>query len=451
MNKSEILDRVQSLETKKVKIAFSDIDGILRGKYIHKEKFSDAVKNGIGFCDVIFGWDCNDKCYDNSEITGWHTGYPDAKASIDLATFREIPWENNTPFFLGDFADDAKYEEAVCSRSLLKRVARNCHEMGFKPLFSQEFEWFNFLGTPNEIAAGNFENLVPATPGMFGYSILRTSLNSDYFNDLFSLMGKFGVPLEGLHTETGPGVLEATAIYDEVLHAADKAILFKTAVKEISYRHNFVSTFMAKWNPELPGSGGHIHQSLWNLEQTNNLFYSDADSDKMSGLMKHYIAGQLKCLPEILPMFAPNPNSYRRLSGGDWAPSTLTWGVDNRTASIRAIPGTPRSARIETRVPGADTNAYLVMAAALASGLYGIKKRLLPGEATLGNGYTDKSKGVLPTSLEEATEKMAKSEIANELFGDAFVKHFTATRRWECRQADSGDPKWELKRYFEII
>lgn len=452
MNKAEILYRIKNTANQKVKIAFSDIDGILRGKYIHKDKFAKSIEQGLGFCDVIFGWDCNDKCYDNAEVTGWHTGYPDAHATIDIDTYREIPWENDTPFFLGDFSSDEKYAAATCSRSLLKRIAAENKKLGFTPLFSQEFEWFNFQGTPSEIHENGFADLKPITPGMFGYSLLRTSLNQEYFNDLFELLSKFKIPLEGMHTETGPGVVEATVIYDEILNAADKAILFKTAVKEIAYRHNFVATFMAKWNKDLPGSGGHIHQSLWDERREKNLFFDASTPSGMSNLMEHYIAGQLKCLPEILPMLAPNPNSYKRLSGGDWAPRTLTWGIDNRTASIRAIPGSQSSTRIEMRVPGADTNAYLAMAASLAAGLYGIKNELpLDTKAITGNAYLSNSGNRLPESLEKATKKMADSEIANELFGEAFVNHFTRTREWECRQVDPNDEYWELKRYFEII
>lgn len=452
MEKVPVLDEIINSEDKKIKIAFADIDGVLRGKYIHRDKFLNAAENGLGFCDVIFGWDSGDKCYENSKLTGWHTGYPDAKANIDLSTFRRIPWENNIPFFLGDFSKDPKYEAAVCSRSLLKRVAAQSEAMGFTPVFSQEFEWFNFSGTPTELHQSGFENLQPITPGMFGYSVLRSSMNHAYFHDLFDLLLQFNVPLEGMHTETGPGVLEATVIYDQVLAAADKAILFKTAVKEVAYRHGFMATFMAKWNPDLPGSGGHLHQSLWDSEMHRNLFYSKDDKHSMSDLMRNYMAGLMKCLPEILPMFAPNPNSYKRLIGGDWAPSTLTWGIDNRTTSLRVISGQPNSTRIELRIPGADTNAYLVMAASLAAGLYGIKNQLpLDTKPTVGNGYLDKKNGTLPTSLEEATRIMKESELAHELFGDAFVDHFTRTREWECQQVNPSDSKWELKRYFEII
>jgi glutamine synthetase len=452
MNKKEIIKKIQELETVKIKFAVSDIDGILRGKYIHKKKFLNDIQKSIGFCDVIFGWDSGDSCYNNSQLTGWHTGYPDARATIDINTLRNIPWENELPFFIADFSNDETYANGACPRSLLKRIKNECEAMGYKALFAQEFEWFNFKGTPSEIDNSGFKNLEPITPGMFGYSELRTSLYKSYVKDLFDLLGKFNVPLEGLHTETGPGVYEATIIYDEILEAADKAILFKTGVKEIAYLHHIVATFMAKWNTKLPGSGGHIHQSLWDKNGTKNLFLDEKSKTGISPLMEHYIAGLLTCLPEILPMFAPNINSYKRLGHGDWAPSTLTWGMDNRTTAVRVIKGGNDSTRIELRVPGADSNPYLAMAASLAAGLYGIKNKLeLNTKETIGNGYENTTNGVLPNNLPDATQKMAKSKIARELFGDTFVDHFTKTREWEWQRFSGEVTDWELKRYFEII
>lgn len=452
MTGKDIVQELKNSEIKKIKFAVTDIDGILRGKYIHKQKFLDSLSDSIGFCDVIFGWDSYDKCYDNSEITGWHTGYPDAKAAFDTSTYRNIPWEDNIPFILADFSQDPLYANSSCSRSLLKKIISECKSMGFSPVYAQEFEWFNFIGTPNELHESGFQNLTPISPGMFGYSVLRSTLNQPYFSDLFDLLLEFDIPIESLHTETGPGVLEATIIYDDVLSAADKATLFKTAVKEIAYKHNFMASFMAKWNMKLPGSGGHIHQSIWNADRSQNLFLDKNKDNGISDIMRSFIAGQLKCLPEITPMYAPNTNSYKRLNSGDWAPSTLTWGIDNRTTAIRAISGNNKSTRIELRVPGADSNPYLAMAAALASGLYGIKNNLeLKTPETLGNGYKQKSNGVLPDSLENATLQMKNSQIANELFGEDFVRYFTKTREWESQQFDKSDEKWELRRYFEII
>ncbi len=451
MNKQEIIQKIKNSSESKIKIAVTDIDGILRGKYIHKNKFLEVVNGNIGICDVVFGWDSGDVCYDNSELTGWHTGYPDAKATIDISTFREIPWENSVPFFLVDFSEHKKYAETACSRSVLKKVAEECSSMNFKAFFAQEFEWFNFKGTPDEISQNGFQKLEPLSPGMFGYSILRTSLNETYFNELFDGMEAFGIPLEGVHTETGPGVFETAILYDEVVAAADKAALFKTGVKEIAYRHNLVASFMAKWNKDLPGCGGHLHQSLWDSEGKNNLFYAENEKG-ISELMEQYIAGQLACLPEILPMFAPTVNSYKRIGHGDWAPSSVTWGFDNRTAAVRVIRGKKESTRIESRVPGADTNAYLAMAAALASGLYGIKNKLkLDAPPISGSGYDSKENGTLANNLLDATRIMANSKIAKELFGEPFVNHFTKTRESEWKQYMKQVTDWELKRYFEII
>jgi glutamine synthetase len=452
MTNKEILNYVKSHPSGKVKIAIADIDGVLRGKYISAEKFLSIADSHMGFCDVVFGWDAGDVAYDNTDYTGWHTGYPDAKATVDLSTFRKIPWENDVPFFLGEFIDHKGEALYVCPRQVLKKVIGTAEKEGFKPYFSQEFEWFNFAETPQTAEAKGYKNLQPLTPGMFGYSILRSSLRTDYFTALFDDLKKFDVPIEGLHTETGPGVYEAAILYGDILTAADRAILFKTAVKEIAYRYGVMATFMAKTNENLPGCSGHVHQSLWDMKSSKNLFCDDKAKDKMSDTMKSYIAGQLYCLPHILPMVAPTINSYKRLVEGAWAPTTVTWAIDNRTVALRALPAGSKSTRLETRVVGSDTNPYLAMAACLAAGLYGIRKGLkLKQPATLGNGYRDESNGRFPKNLHDATQIMKDSSIAKEIFGEKFVQHFTQTREWEWRQFSRVVTDWETKRYFEII
>ncbi len=451
MDAQQITGYLKQNNSHHIKFAFADIDGILRGKLIHRQKFESGLQDGYGFCDVVFGWDSADQAYDNVAVTGWHTGYPDKQCRIDLATFRNIPWQNNIPFFLADF-DGPGNEQVPCPRTLLKKIISECADLGYHPEFAQEFEWFNFNETAKSLQEKSFTNIEPLTPGMFGYSVLRLSKQSDFYFDLVNQLEKFGIPLEGLHTETGPGVCEAAIIHDHALAAADKAVLFKNAVKEIAYKHGIMASFMAKWNADLPGCGGHIHQSLWSSDKTRNLFYQSDKENGISDIMKHYIAGQLYCLPFIAPMFAPNINSFKRLVEGAWAPTTITWGVDNRTAALRAISHSVKSARLETRVPGADSNPYLAIAASLASGLYGIKHKLtLDIPPVRGNGYLDTSNGVLPKNLFEAATTMRQSAVARELFGDMFVDHFTATRLWEWRQFNSRVTDWELKRYFEII
>ena len=452
MDSQELKGYLQQHNIDKIKFAFADIDGVLRGKIISKQKLLDTIDSGIGFCDVVFGWDSNDQAYDNVALTGWHSGYPDRQVRIDLSTMRNIPWQDNIPFFIADFSNATGNDLPSCSRSLLKRITKQCAEMGYQASFAQEFEWFNFKETPQSLQQKQFTKPEPLTPGMFGYSILRTSMQDSFYYDLFNLLTKFDIPIEGIHTETGPGVYEAAIAHDETLKAADKAVLFKTAVKEIAYKHGIMASFMAKWNEALPGCSGHIHQSLWSKDKTQNLFYDAAESNNMSSLMKHYIAGQLYCMPHITAMYAPTINSYKRLVEGAWAPTTITWGIDNRTTALRVLHPSEKYTRLETRVPGSDSNPYLAIAAALASGLYGIKHQLtLDIPATTGNGYTNKANGVLPSNLFEAATQMQQSAIAKELFGDTFVEHFTQTRLWEWRQFGKHVTDWELKRYFEII
>jgi glutamine synthetase len=449
MNTEEIIQLIQELDVRNIKFAVTDVDGVLRGKIINTEKFLKSLKDGIGFCNVIFGWDVNDVCYENSEVSGWHTGYPDSIARIDPESYRRIPWDNQRPFFLGDFSASNDMAD-VCPRALLKKIRKQANDAGFIPKFSSEFEWFNFAETPRSFAEKDFQNPTPLTPGMFGYSVLRASQNSDYINDLFDQLYDFGIHLEGIHTETGDGVYEAAISYSEILEAADNAALFKTSVKEIASKHEIMASFMAKWNPKLPGCSQHIHQSLWDEEK--NLFSGSDEIHGMSKLMEHYLAGVLHCLPHILPMYAPTTNSYKRYVKGSWAATSVSWGLENRTTAIRVIPHGESSIRIENRVPGADANPYLAMAASLASGLYGIRHKLpLDIEPTLGNEYDNAASKALPVNLHKATGAMKTSDISKELFGEAFVDHFVRTREWEWQQQDPEQPNWEMKRYFEVI
>lgn len=448
MKVSELIEALKNKGVHKIKLAVTDIDGILRGKVVSLEKFKGIAENGFGFCDVIFGWDAADMAYDNAQVTGWHTGYPDAQAKVDLHTQRCIPWENNLPFFLADFDVAGSAAANVCPRTLLKTIIQKATNMGFAPVCAQEFEWFNFLQPTNGAA------LPPPSlsEGMFGYSVLRASQKGEYYHALFDELTAFGVPIEGLHTETGPGVYEAAILYSDALEAADRAVLFKSGVKEIAHRFGIMASFMAKWREDLPGCSGHVHQSLWDKDKQKNLFHDTTEPTGMSTLMQSYIAGQLHCLPYILPMYAPTINSYKRLVEGAWAPTTVTWGIDNRTTALRALPQGASSCRLETRVVGSDCNPYLAIAACLASGLYGIEKGLkLEQPVTNGNGYAVHKHGKLPANLAKATKAMKKSEVAQALFGETFVKHYCGTREWEWKQFSKAVTDWELRRYFEII
>jgi glutamine synthetase len=437
-----------------VKLGATDLDGVLRGKYIALEKFHSALDNSLAFCDVIFGWDSADVLYDHVDFTGWHTGYPDMVARIDPATFRVVPWEPGTALFLMDLFDqqeDGTNKPCLLSpRQILQAVVAKARSMGFQPVCSIEYEFFIFRETPDSLREKRFASLQPLSPGMFGYSVLRASQNADLVHAILDQLRDFKVDLEGFHTETGPGVYEAAIRYADALEAADRSILFKTGVKEICSRHGAVPTFMAKWNRELPGSSGHLHESLWDLERKKNQFFDGGQHDRMSATARHYLGGQLALMSDWLALIAPTINSYKRMVPGLWSPTKVSWGVDNRTAAIRWIPASGSASRLEYRLAAADSNPYLALAASIASGLWGIEHRLEPPEPIVGNAYT-KDLPVLPDNLLEASRRLRASAEARQVFGDAFVDHYATTRDWECQQFSRAVTDWELQRYFEII
>ena len=453
-NEHPALKAVRDSGTGKVKVACSDIDGVLRGKYLHKDKFFGAAQphpnGGFGFCDVVFGWDSSDVCYDNTTLTGWQHGFPDALARLDLDTLRRVPWDGGVPFFLGDFVKPDGSPSPICPRQTLKRVLKRAAKLGVLPMCGMEFEWFNFAETPQSWAAKQGVAPEPITPGMFGYSLLRMNHKREYFKALMDEMPAFRVPIEGLHTETGPGVYEVAILFSEALEAADRAILFKTGAKEIGSRFGVMPSFMAKWSQKYPGCSGHIHQSL--SDGKTNLFFDAKSPRRMSKLFESYLAGQVAHLMEFAPMFWPTINSYKRLVDGFWAPVKPTWGMDNRTASFRVIAGSPKATRLETRCPGADVNPYLAMAATLAAGLDGVEKGMkLTTPPITGTNEGAENIPRAPRTLIETTRNFKQSDTARDWLGDDFVDHFAATRDWEWRQWLDGVTDWELKRYFEII
>jgi glutamine synthetase len=447
----ELLKDLEQKGISKAKIGGFDVDGVLRGKYVSLDKLKSALAHGFGFCDVIFGWDLADVLYDNAKVTGWHTGYPDAHAVLDPATLRHIPWEPGVVAMLCDFRDSTGRAHPACPRSLLKRVLERADAMGYSAKCAVEFEFFLFKETPQSLRQKGYRGLEPLSPGMFGYSWLREGQNGELMRAILDGMRAFDVEIEALHTETGPGVYEVAIRYDEALRAADKAALFKTAMKQVAFDHGLAVTFMAKWSAELPGSSGHLHQSLWKGGQ--NAFAAPESPEGISATMRSYIAGQVALMPELTAICSPTVNSYKRYVPGVWAPLTASWGFENRTCALRIIgAGDAEATRVEYRQTAADINPYLAMAACLGAGLYGIEHQLVPPEPSVGDasgaaaGYAP-----LPRSLSEAVSLLRDSRAAREILGDAFVDHYVRTREWEVRQFDRAVTSWELERYFESI
>ena len=260
-------------------------------------------------------------------------------------------------------------------------------------------------------------------------------------------------PIEGLHTETGPGVIEAAIAHDGALRSADKAALFKTFTKVLAQQRGLMATFMAKWSSDHAGQSGHIHVSLRDRKTGKSVFHDPAQPYGMSITQAAFIAGVQQFMPDFMCMYAQTVNSYSRLVPGFWAPLDATWGIENRTTALRLIPGSDKSQRVEVRIGSADANPYLALAAALASGLLGIEKQLQPLPPVQGNAYEQSfpPQLKLPNTLWDAAQRFKASEMAHSAFGTPFVEHYAATREWEERMFRRHVTDWELARYFEII
>lgn len=440
---------VQERNLQHVKVGIFDNDGILRGKYVDREKFFTALDKGIAFCDVVLGWDSNDQQYDNVTFTGWHTAFPDAQVRLLPETCRALPLEGNMLLFLGEFTGTA---EDVCPRATLRRVIKRAAGLGYAPSAAAEYEFFLFNETPDSVREKGYRGLKNMTPGYFGYSVLRSSVHAELYQALLQLATDMRMPIEGLHTETGPGVIEAALHYTEALEAADRAALFKTFVKVFAQRRGLMATFMAKWSEKLPGQSGHLHVSLVRKDGSA-AFHDESKPGAISDELRWFVGGQQQLMPELLAMVASTVNSYSRLVPGFWAPTSATWGIENRTCALRVIQGGRKSQRVEYRIAAADINPYLAIAVAVGSGLWGIEHRIEPDEPITGNAYDRKlpTKRQLPRTLSEAADRLAHSKAAQELFGAPFVAHFAASREWEERQFRRAVTDWELARYFEII
>lgn len=450
----DLIALVESRKLTHVKVAVTDIDGVLRGKYLSKEKFLSCLKGGMAMCSVVLGWDCQDKLYDNVRYTGWHTAYPDADVRLIPGSFRDLPFEpadgGDMLFVLAEFAGAA---EAVCPRALLRRVLARAEAMGLDAYAALEYEFFMFQETPESVRAKGYRDLRTWTQGAFGYSVLRSSVHAAFYRELIALCETMDMPIEGLHTETGPGVLEAALAVDEAGAMADKAILFKTFVKVLAQKHGLMATFMAKWSQDQPGQSGHIHVSLRKRSDQSSAFHDPAHKLGMSKIQRHFMAGVQRLLPEFMALYAQTVNSYARLVPGYWAPLDATWGVENRTTALRLIPGGPKSQRVEVRIGSADANPYLALAAALGAGLEGIAQEWEPEAMVEGNAYTQRFPAhlALPHTLWDAAQRLKASASAEKLFGAEFVAHYAASREWEERQFRAHVTDWELARYFEII
>ncbi|KAH8722626.1 putative glutamine synthetase [Phaeosphaeriaceae sp. PMI808] len=464
----------------KIKVAGIDCDGILRGKIVSKEKFLSAITNGIAFCSTIFTWDMHDAVYaTETKLVPKDSGFADFLAIPDLSTFRRIPWEDNIPFFLLNFMTNGRPVTA-CGRSVLASFCKKLDTDGFQAMAGVELEFTNFQ-TPSEdgynfdhnsdhrpnlaafLSRNTPQSLRPLTSGMFGYSLARTTANKDYFYEIYNNSALFECPIEGWHSESGPGVYEAALKVGNISEMADRVSLFKYLVKSVGYKHNITPCFMAKPIQGLPGNSGHIHISLCDRDGKNVFARETKDESAawrdladLSNIGRFFLAGVLDALPDLMPLLAPTINSYKRLIENYWAPVELSWGLEDRLSSVRLIVPPvckPSATRLEVRIGGADLQPHFALSAILAAGWRGVQQKMEihipPTWALTEEGRRAER---LPNTLEKSLGKFrAIGSVARELFGDDFVDHYVASRDHELSLWREAVTDWEVKRYIETV
>jgi glutamine synthetase len=444
-----------------IKVGAPDMEGIYRGKRVASRFFLDSLTDGFAQCDVLFGWDIAENVLPNLTFSNWARGFADIVMKPDLSTFALVPWEENVASCICDLWTEHGEPVTISPRYILNSLIERARSLGYEPMAASELEFRFFRESQVSLREKDFgPNLMPLNPGMNCYAISQASADDQILGRIARMMRDHGVEIEGYNREHGPGMYEMNIRYANALTAADRTMLFKTGVKEICYQMGMCATFMAKWNDQEDGSSGHSHLSLWDRNLEHNLFWDDEAEGHMSLTMRQFLAGVLDKLPEFMALYAPLINSYKRYIEGTWAPLNTTWGMDNRTCSVRVINNGRRSIRIENRVPGADANFYLVFSAMLASGLYGIENKLeLPARldgnayepATIAKALETRQIRALARNLAEATHLFKHSEVAREYLGADFVEHFATTREWEVREYEKAVTNWDRRRYFELV
>ncbi len=443
-----------------VVLAFPDMHGRPVGKRVTADFFTSHVaEHGIEACDYLLAVDVDMNPLPGYRFTNWDTGYGDLVCRPDYATARLIPWLEGTALVICDLTDEDGAPVEVSPRQILRRQLERAAERGLRVCSATELEFFLFKDSFEEADAKRWKGLTPHTSTIEDYQLLQTTREEYVLRRIRNEMCAADIPVEFSKGEAGRGQHEVNVTYDESLVTADRHLVFKNGIKEIAAQEGRATTFMAKWTMGDVGSSCHVHTSLWDLESGEPLMAGGGGSDGgraashpsgLSTLGRRFLAGQLHAARELAWCAAPTVNSYRRYVPGSWAPTAAVYGEDNRTCGFRLV-GHGAGRRVESRIPGADVNPYLVLAASIAGGLYGIDHELEPGDPYPRNAYEATDVPRIPSTLVEAIAELRDSAVALEAFGPDVHHHLLNTAEQEWLASNRHVTDWELARNFERI
>ena len=448
----ELAKKVSDGEIDTVLVAFPDLYGRLMGKRNDAGFFLDSVaKDGSHACDYLLTANMGMDPVQGYRYANWQKGYGDVHLVPDLGTLRVASWLDRTAMVLCDAVDQKTHEPvSVAPRTVLGSQIAAVAEAGYRAMGASELEYYVFHDSYRRGAEQGYRGLEPIGWYIEDYHALQGTRGEPVHGAIRRHLAKSGIPVEGSKGEWGRGQHELNVRYAEVLTMADRHAVYKQCAKEVVDGMGMSITFMAKFAEDQAGSSCHVHLSLWS--DGENAFVGDKvlGDLRCSDAFRWFLGGWIAHVPEVMVFYAPTINSYKRYQASSWAPTRLAWSYDNRTAGFRVV-GSGPSLRIECRIPGADCNPYLTFAAALASGLDGIRNQIEPPEMFTGDAYAADAVARVPQSLEQATERFASSGFAKQAFGQEVVEHYAHFFRTENAAWQKAVTDWERVRYFEQI
>jgi glutamine synthetase len=425
-----------------VLLALTDMQGRLQGKRLTARHFlAEVAEHGAEGCNYLLGVDVDMATVEGYALFSWERGYGDFVLRPDLATLRPVPWQEGTAVCLADVAWEDGSDVTVSPRQVLRGQLARLQERGWTGNAGTELEFIVFRDTYEQAWHKGYRELDPANLYNVDYSLLGTARVEPLIRRIRNSMEAAGMLCEDSKGECNFGQHEINFRYSDALRTADEHAIYKNGVKEIAALEGMSITFMAKYD-QREGNSCHIHFSL--ADDEGPLFHRDRP------LFESFLAGQLECLRELTLLLAPNINSYKRFAAASFAPTAVAWGRDNRTCSLRVV-GEGPSLRFENRVGGADLNPYMALSAIIAAGLYGVEQGLELGPVFEGNAYSAEELQRVPSSLRDARELFASSEVARAALGQDVVDHYVNAADVELNAFGAAVTDWERYRGFERL
>ncbi len=447
-------EQVESGAIDTIIAAFPDLYGRMMGKRIAADFFVESVaRSGMHACDYLFTVDMEMEPVPGYTFANWEKGYGDFHCIIDMRTLRVASWLDKTALVFCDVHHERTHEPiSIAPRNILRRQIAQAAALGYTAQASTELEYYIFDEPYASARARHYQDLKHFGTYLEDYHILQGTREEVLNAAARRHLAASGIPVETSKGEWGPGQHETNIRYAEILDMADRHILYKQIFKELADQLGLAVTFMAKFDAALAGSSSHMHLSLWDKAGGVNLFAGETMIGPVAGsdLFRWFLGGWIAHAHELMPFYAPTVNAYKRYQAGSWAPTALAWSYDNRTAGFRVV-GRGPSLRIECRIPGADVNPYLGLAAALASGLDGIRNHIEPPAMFEGDVYAAQNLPHVPRTLREAIATFESSDFARQAFGDDVIDHYSHFFHTEQTAYDNAVTDWERKRYFEQI